>query len=399
MILSKEVEVKVHSNTVEYYKSLGYEIPLKKASKTYFDKTGKEFVYDTSKTIMVKIKDLPSDSHANVTVKCDVCGRKNNILYRQYTRSVEKYGYYTCKHCSHEKTTKTIKAVYGVDYYSQTEECKERMKNTCNLKYGKDYSFQVPEIREKIKQTWLSHYNVDNPTKSVEVRNIVKNTVRERYGVDSVSQLDFVKEKAKKTMREEFGVDYALQSKDIQKKRELTCIERFGVPHAMQCDEIKEKAAKTYCANGNVATSKQQLYLHSLYGGEINYPIYYYATDICFPAEKLVIEYDGGGHDLRVVLGQLTQEEFDQKEIVRNSILKREGYKQMRIISSKDLLPSDDILLQMLSIAREYFNTTSHSWINFDIDNSKIINAENKDADGVFFNYGELRKIKESACA
>lgn len=394
-IITKEVEIKVNPKNVDYYKLLGYEIPMRKASKSTWYKHKKEFVYDTGKTIIVKTKDLPSNSNIKVCVKCDVCGRENEILYQQYIKSVEKYDYYTCKYCNYKKSTKTIKNMYGVDYYSQTEEYKERMKNTCNFKYGKDYPSQVPEIREKMKQTWFSHYNVDNPTKSVEVRNIVKNTVRKRYGVDSVSQLDFVKEKARNTMRENLGVEHALQSKDIQRKKELTCIERFGVPHAMQCDKVKEKAIKTYCANGNVATSKQQRYLHLLFGGELNYSIKYYNADICFPENKLAIEYDGGGHNLRVTLGALTQEEFKQKEIARNITFKHEGYKIMRIISSKDLLPSDRILLRMLSEAKQYFSQyPSHSWIEFNIDTSIVRNAEQKD--GVFFDYGELRKIKDS---
>ena len=45
-IVTKEVEVKVNSNNVKYYKELGYEIPMKKASDDYYKKTGKEFVYD-----------------------------------------------------------------------------------------------------------------------------------------------------------------------------------------------------------------------------------------------------------------------------------------------------------------------------------------------------------------
>ena len=149
--------------------------------------------------------------------------------------------------------------------------------------------------------------------------------------------------------------------------------------------------------NNTQKTSKQQFYLHNLYGGELNYPIKYYDVDICLLDEKIAIEYDGSGHELNVKLGRMTQEEFNQKETIRNIIIKKEGYKQIRIISSKDLLPSDKILLKMLSIAKEYFNTTSHTWVNFDIDNSRIINAENKDINGVFINYGELRKIKEIA--
>ena len=32
-LIEKEVEVRLNGNNIEYYKSLGYEIPMKKATK------------------------------------------------------------------------------------------------------------------------------------------------------------------------------------------------------------------------------------------------------------------------------------------------------------------------------------------------------------------------------
>lgn len=67
----------------------------------------------------------------------------------------------------------------------------------------------------------------------------------------------------------------------------------------------------------------------------------------------------------------------------------------MRIISEKDLLPSDQILFQMLSEARSYFSTyPNHSWIEFNISTSTVRNAENKD--GIPYDFGTLRTIKDS---
>ena len=198
----------------------------------------------------------------------------------------------------------------------------------------------------------------------------------------------------RETYVKNLGVDSPAKLKEVREKMINTSLKRYGVKNPMQSPEIRAKVNETLCKNGTQKTSRQQLYLHNLYGGELNYPISYYSADICFPEEKLVIEYDGGGHYLRVTLGRLTQEEFDQKEIVRNNIIKREGYKQMRIISSTDLLPSDTILLQMLTQAKEYFsNYSKRSWIEFNIDTSTVRNAEQKD--GVFFDYGDLRRIKE----
>lgn len=72
-ILTKEVDVKVNGKTIDYYKSLGYEVPMKKASESYCKKTGKEFIYDLSKTFKVKVDDLQKGSNIKIDVLCDYC--------------------------------------------------------------------------------------------------------------------------------------------------------------------------------------------------------------------------------------------------------------------------------------------------------------------------------------
>ncbi len=329
-ILTKEVEVKLSSYIVEYYKSLGYEIPMKKASKSYYDKTKKEFVYDTNKTIIVKIEDLHIHSNIFVEVLCDMCQKNISLIkYNDYNKCIKNSGSHVCKECWNKKVMQTNEKRYGHKFVLQNETIKEKMFSTNIERYGVKSYGQTKECCEKIKQT---------------------------------------------------------------------CLEKYGVEHIAHSPEIKRKKCNTLYKNGAISTSKQQYYIFNLYNQNkqcfLNYPISCYNVDICFPEERLTIEYNGGFHNGQVKLGQYTQEDFDNKEIIRNNIIKREGYKQMRIISSKDFLSSDKILLQMLSLAKEYFNTTSHSWINFDIDNSKMINAENKNVGGIYFDYGQLRKIK-----
>ena len=305
-ILTKEVEVKVNSCTVDYYKSLGYKIPMKKASDTYYRRTGKEYVYDTNKTIIVKTNDLPEKSNVYVEVLCDMC-QKNvmSVRYADYNKIVNTTGSYVCKECSYIKKEQTNISRYG-DSYVKTEEFKEKRKKTCIDKYGVENPLQNKEIVEKVHLTNL-----------------------QKYGYISPSQVPDFKERAKLTALEHFGVDNAAKSEKVKEKTRLTNIRKYGVEYTMQSSEVRAKANETLCNNGVQKTSKQQLYLHSIFGGEMNYPIKYYAADICFPEEKLIIEYDGGGHSLRVALGNLTQEEFNKKEIIRNNIIKREGYKQM----------------------------------------------------------------------
>lgn len=330
---------------------------------------------------------------------------------------------------------------YGVENPFSSKEIRDKMKQTNLARYGVENVFSSKEIQEKIKQTNLQRYGVENvlldkeiqerrnatlierygtkyPLQNKECLENLKKTNRDRYGVDFVSQSEETKEKIKKTSLEKYGVENPLQNEEIKEKIKKTNLEKYGVEymtslpsfhehsrevsmekygvyHHLQNPEILAKQKETFYKNGTCPTSKQQIFLHNLYGGEINYPVSYYSTDICLLEEKLVIEYDGGGHDLRVTLGQLTQEEFDRKEIIRNNIIKREGYKQMRIISSKDRLPQDSILLQMLEEAKQYFSDyPQHSWIEFNIDTSSVRNAEYKD--GIPYSFGSLRTIKES---
>ena len=371
MILTKEVEVKLNSSNIAHFKNLGYDIPMKEPCERY-KKRGINLVYDLGAPFIVKVEDLMKNSRVYIDVLCDMCKETIvHVTYHDYNKAIDETGSCVCRPCSYIKTQQTSIARYG-DIYLRTE-----------------------EGREKTKKTFLKRYGVDNPFGSKEIREKINKSNLEKYGYANIGQVPEFKEKMKITLMERYGVDSPSKSEEIKEKIRNTNLERYGFPSAMQCPEIKEKANETLCRNGNQRTSKQQLYLCGLFGGKLNYPIRRYAVDICFPEEKLYIEYDGGGHSLTVRFGDLTQEEFHQKEIVRHCIIKREGYKEMRIVSSKDLLPSDQILLQMLSDAKQYFSFyPNHSWIEFDIDTSTVRNAEFKN--GSTYDYGELRKIKES---
>lgn len=399
-ILTKEVEVRPSGKMIQYYRDLGYDVKCRQP-------------------LMVKVEDLPKRSDIRIEVMCDMC--KENIMtikYSDYNKSIENTGNRVCEKCIRNKADKTNQKKYGtpypiqnesfkekrrqtclerygVDNYTQTEECREKMKQTCMEKYGVEYATQSKKIKNKTKQTNLKRYGVDCYAKTEECQQKMKQTNLNRYGVEYPFQSDIVKEKWKQTNLERYGVEHNMQLKEVLEKRKNTYFERYGFDSAMKHPDVKAKVVKTMHENGTQKTSKQQLYLHGLYGGELNYPIKYYDVDICFPEEKICIEYDGGGHNLSVVFGDFTQEEFDQREIIRFHVIKREGYRQIKIISAKDKLPNDDILFQMLSDAKQYFSTTNHSWVHYDIDNSIMINVENKDMGGAFYDYGKLRTVKK----
>ena len=312
----------------------------------YYRDLGYECAHNTE--IEVKIGDLQKWSHALINAACDYCGCNVIIPYANYNKSCKTLNKYSCDNCKSEKEKELFLQKYGVSSPMKLDEIKEKIYETNMRRYGVKHALQSESHIQKRNKTCL-----------------------ERYGTTSPISLDCFKEKSKQSYLERYGVDSPLKS-----------------------PEIRKKLAQSFYKNSSQKASSQQRHLHNLYGGELNYPISYYNADICLPKENITIEYNGGGHMLNVITGKETQEEYNQKEIVRNNIIKRAGFKQITIVSSKDLLPSDEILLKILEQSKEYFNTTDHTWVEYNIDTSLMRNAENKE--GVFFDFGELRKIKKT---
>jgi len=88
----------------------------------------------------------------------------------------------------------------------------------------------------------------------------------------------------------------------------------------------------------------------------------------------------------------MTEEEFINKERRRWYFLNSKGWKEIRIISRQDKLPSDEVIFLMIEYAKEYINE-GHSWIHFDIDNLKIL----KSTGNINVDFGKLRRIKKVA--
>ena len=293
-----------------------------------------------------------------------------------------------------QKATQTILERYGVENVSQNQDIQDKRTQTFIDRFGVSNPLKNKECLEKMKQTNMERYGVEYVSQLEETKEKVRQTSIERYGVSNPSKNKEVKEKVRKTNLERYGVESILSLPSFHEHSRKVDMERYGVSHHLQNPEILAKQKETFYKSGTCPTSNQQNYLHKLYGGELNYSLKMYNLDIYLPSEKIDIEYDGSGHFLGVKRGNLTQEEFNKKEIIRNNTIKRESVKQMRIISSTDKLPSDQVLLEMLDYARNYFSKyPNHSWCEYNIDTSTFRNAEHKD--GILYSFGELRRIKD----
>ena len=420
-IISETVKVYPRGTTIAYYKEKGYNA-----------KHGQE--------LEVKISDLSTCSTALVITQCDYCGKiKEPIKYVDYNAQtkngtekcccsdcakfkreesmIKKYGHKSALHVPEikEKFLETNQERYGSNSPSGDAKVRAKQKETLMKNYGVDNPSLSKEIQDKRKQTFIERFGVENPLLNLEVKEKIRLTNLSRYGVENVLYNKEIKNKRDAILIEKYGTRYPLQNKECFAKMKQTNMDKYGFEFVPQLEEVKQKVRQTnlerygyeyflqspemlekwFAKNGSnfVKSSRQQHYICNLYNGILNQPFKCFALDIYLPEDNLDIEFDGSGHKMSIFLGNITEEEFEMKELYRNVAIKKAGIKQMRIISTKDLLPSDQTLLQMLNYARNYFSQyPEHSWIEFNIDTSSIRNAEYKD--GIFFNYGELRKIK-----
>ena len=134
-LIEKEVEVGLNGNNIEYYKNLGYEIPMKKATKNTWYKYHKEYVVDKSKKIRVKIEHLQNGSRVKVSLKCDECGKITKSTYVDYL-SHNHNGKTYCNKCSSKVLCSGEKA-YNYRYDLTKEERENSRYRNLNPEYSK----------------------------------------------------------------------------------------------------------------------------------------------------------------------------------------------------------------------------------------------------------------------
>lgn len=293
MLLTKEIEVKLSSATAKYYEELGYSIPMKKSTKSSYKKYKKEFVYDLSKTIIIKVEDLPKGSNVKVKVLCDYCQNETMLVpYFKYLESIKLVNKSACKNCKRKKQDDCNFLKYGVSNTSQLDLVKEKIKNTNIQRYGVDNPIKLLEFRKKMESTMEELYGVKHYSQSQDYKKKFHNTCVEKYGEDYGQQ--FI-EKAFESFYDKTGYKYPSQSPKVREKIIQSLINEYGVDSPSKSLEVREKISKTLYANSSQKASKQQKYICKLYQGTLNFPIKNYNVDICLLNDNLIIEYDGGG--------------------------------------------------------------------------------------------------------
>ena len=279
------------------------------------------------KIIVTEIQNTHPYRKIKCDVICDGCGKIVNIYVNSYYIHTKNNGEYLCSECAKKRKEEHLLKLYGVT----------------NVTY-------IPEVREKARNTNLERYGYVTPSKNEEVAS-----------------------KRRATNIEKYGVECTLSNEEIRQKRDKTCIEKYGTANVLSNKEIFAKALEKRLKNESgifsdgVPTSKQQLHFYDLFGGELNKLINGYFVDIML-SNSIFFEYNGGGHDLSVKLGNLTQEQFNNREQERDGVLFGLGLKKFCIESCTDILDSDGILLDLKNKAEEVLLNTSSVCFCYNMD-------------------------------
>lgn len=239
-------------------------------------------------------------------------------------------GQYYCKDCfgksekaqqiKQEKSKNTCLKKYSADNPMKNVEVQRRLNETLKERYGTDNLMELPEIKQKIKETCLNKYGVENILSLPENQSKSKRAIQEKYGVEKVFQVREIREKAKETSQLKYGVDYALQNEGVRKQAQEALAKSGKVPISKPQKAIFDLLQKHY----------QNCFL--------NYPESLLSLDcaIFLDNVKIDIEYDGW-----------YWHQDQQKDIKRDRVVQKMGYKVLRIKGGSDIPKEEELLSQI----------------------------------------------------
>jgi hypothetical protein len=197
MIITKELEIKVQCPTLNYYRTLNYDVSV-------------------GDVIKIPIEHLKKSSNLRVLVSCDSCFIEKECFYNAYNKQVQKSddGKYRCIKCSIPyKSNKK----WGVDHYSKTDDFKKKFKETCESKYGGHFN-KLDDFKKKIVNTNVDRYGVNYPIQKKEIRDKMEQSMFHLYGSTHSLHNEFLRNKSLEKMIEKYGSAYSMQIPSIRDK-------------------------------------------------------------------------------------------------------------------------------------------------------------------------------------
>ena len=208
------------------------------------------------------------------------------------------------------KARSTMKEIYGVETFWDSEVIREKAQQTNLERYGSKIPAKSKIVQDKIRQTNLEKYGYEFPFQNNEVQDKVKQSLTEKYGVSNIYKLpEFVDhrtkvlregnyENFKQTLLEMFDVSLMMTKEQFVNQDTL-------ILHCNRCGEdyqLPRQVAQTcrciYCS-GKVSEGERQLeqYIRTIYNGSVQHHNKSLSNnreiDIYLPELKIGFEYNG----------------------------------------------------------------------------------------------------------
>jgi hypothetical protein len=111
MIITREVVIRINEYNFSYYDNLGYEPIL-------------------GEFIVIPIELLSNGSQIKIDCQCDGCGIIKTVIYKNYIKYGNEWGFYYCRKCSEYKRKRSLLSSYGVEYPIQKKEILSKILET-----------------------------------------------------------------------------------------------------------------------------------------------------------------------------------------------------------------------------------------------------------------------------
>lgn len=274
MLISKTSLVTWNSKNKTYYTDLGYTFTKMKD------------------TFEVDVKDLTKGSQAEVTVRCDYCGKEYTVKWYIYLTMRNKQSLVNrdcCKECLQIKSKDVVLAKYGG--YSQMFEDSNKKRTETNIKkYGTANIFANNDIKQKIRETNVKKYGVPFTQQNPDIRQKTKSTCMKKYGVENYIEIYkglFIKENSpvwkggvKYSRVERATHEYNKWRKSVFSKDNYTCVKcgahsgGQGSQVVLNAHHIKNWAdnvdSRYDVENGITLCKDCHMKFHSLFGKKNN---------------------------------------------------------------------------------------------------------------------------------
>lgn len=112
MIITREIKIKVIESNYQYLDDMGYDD------------------ISIGDTLSIPVELLSKGSHHKIKCKCDGCGIEKDVIFKNYVKYDNKWGFYYCRKCSEKKRKESLQKTYGVEYPIQNKNIYKKMKLT-----------------------------------------------------------------------------------------------------------------------------------------------------------------------------------------------------------------------------------------------------------------------------